>query len=215
MKKIKLFVFILLISSSVAYSQFNKGSVLLGADLSFNTQTSTSGLNENKSNGFYISPTVAFATKLNTFWGGSLNYGHSKSESGLNTEQTSNSYGASVFCRKYKQVLGKVYAFVQGGINGGIAKFESNSGPDFYSESNSFNVGLNVIPGVSVNVTKKVYIEAGINNIASVNYSHAKTSSYNFGNTTKGKSSGFGFSSSLGSFTDNLYFGFRFIIPKS
>jgi len=214
MKKIKLFVFVLLISYSSAYSQFNKGSVLLGADLSFSTQTSTNGSNENKSSGFYISPTVAVATRLNTFWGGSLSYSHSKNESVPNNEQTNNFYGASIFCRKYKQVLGKVYAFVQGGINGGVGKFENNSGPDFYSESDNFNLGLNIIPGISVNVTKKVYIEAGINNIASVNYSHSKTSSYNFGNTQKGKSSGFGFSSSVGSFTDNLYFGFRFIIPR-
>jgi hypothetical protein len=198
MKKIKLFVSILLISSSVAYSQFNKGSVLLGTDLSFSTSTSNSGSNENKSHGFTVSPTVAIATKQNTFWGGSLRAG----------------YGASLFCRKYKQVVGRLYAFAQSGLGAGFSKFKYENGPATYSEQKNYNVGVAITPGISVNVSKKVYLEAGFSNIAAVDYSWGTSSSYFQGNTTTGKSNGFSFSSSLGSFTNNLYFGFRFIIPK-
>jgi len=74
-----------------------------------------------------------------------------------------------------------------------------------------FRIGVYIFVGVS----KKVFLEAGFSNIAAVSYQHGKSTSYNFGNTTTGKSSGFGFSSSLGSFSNNLYFGFRFIIPKN
>jgi hypothetical protein len=215
MKKIKLFVSILLISSSVAYSQFNKGSVLLGTDLSFSTSTSNSGSNENKSHGFTVSPTVAIATKQNTFWGGSLRAGYSKNESQLsNTVQTTNGYGASLFCRKYKQVVGRLYAFAQSGLGAGFSKFKYENGPATYSEQKNYNVGVAITPGISVNVSKKVYLEAGFSNIAAVDYSWGTSSSYFQGNTTTGKSNGFSFSSSLGSFTNNLYFGFRFIIPK-
>jgi hypothetical protein len=216
MRKIKLFVLILVVFSPPAYSQFNKGSLLLGADLSFDTQTFTNGASENKLHGFYLSPVIAVATKQNTFWGGSLSAGNSKSESRLpDNKQTNNRYGASVFCRKYKAVTGKLFAFLQGGLAAGFAKYENNSGPDSYSENKSFYTGLTITPGISVNVAKKVYLEAGLSNIASVNYSHSKTNSYNFGNTTSGKSSGFAFSSSLGGISNNLYFGFRFIIPKN
>jgi hypothetical protein len=215
MRKNTLAAFSFLLLTSVSYSQFNKGSLLLGADLGFNTQKSTTGNLEYKSNGFYFSPTVAVATKQNTFWGGFLNTGFSKStsENPVNL-QKNNNYGAGLFFRKYKPVLGKWYAFVQAGVSATIGKYNTESGPDSYSESKSFSTGLNITPGISVAVSKKVYLEGGFSNIAAVNYQHSTGSSYNFGNTSKSESSGFGFSSSLGSFTNNLYFGFRFIIPK-
>jgi hypothetical protein len=215
MRKNQLFVLTLIFFSSAVYSQFSKGSLLLGADLGFNTQTSTNGPNENKLHGFYGSPVIAVATKQNTFWGGSLSIGNSKNESrSPDNKQTNNSYGASVFCRKYKAVAGKLSAFVQGGLAAGFGKYENNNGPDSYSENKNFNTGLTITPGISVNVAKKVYLEAGLSNIASANYSQSKTNSYNFGNTTTGKSSGFSFTSSLGGISNNLFFGFRFIIPK-
>lgn len=216
MKPIQLFVLIPFLSASTVYSQFNKGSLLLGADLSFNTYTSTSGAIENKSHGFNFSPTLAVATKQNTFWGVSLNTAYSKNSApSPSNEQIFHSYGGSVFCRKYKPVTGKLLVFVQGGIAASFGKYESNNGPDSHSDNKSFTAGLNITPGISVNVSKKVFLEAGFNNIAAVNYGQTKTSDYNLGNTTNSKSSGFSFSSSLGSFNNNLYFGFRFIIPKN
>jgi hypothetical protein len=215
MRKIKLLSFALFLFTTVIKAQFNKGSLLLGADLSFSTQNFTSGTAESEGNGFGISPIIAVATKQNTFWGGSLNYSHSKSISGnpIN-DQKSNNYGGGVFVRKYKPVVGKVYAFVQAGVFAGSAKSKSSSGADFRSELKTFGTSLNVTPGVSVAVSKKIYLEAGFSNIASINYQHSKGTNYNFGSASQFESNNFSFSSSLGSFSNNLYFGFRFIIPK-
>jgi len=216
MRKNILAAFSFLLLTSFSYSQFNKGSLLLGADLGFNTQTSTTGSQKYKSNGFSFSPTVAVATKENTFWGGFLNVAFSENTSeNPDNLQKNNNYGAGVFFRKYKPVLGKLYAFVQAGVSANIGKYNSESGPDSYSESKNFSVGLNITPGISVGVSKKVFLEAGFSNVAAVGYQHGTSSSYNFGNTSTGESSSFGFSSSLGSFSNNLFFGFRFIIPKS
>jgi hypothetical protein len=216
MKKIKLLCIAIFILSAASYSQFSKGSLLLGVDLNFGIGKSTNGATVTKSNGIGFSPVVAIATRQNTFWGGALSAGYSKSETvSPSSIQKNNNYGASVFCRRYKPVFGKLYAFVQGGITAGISNYKINNGPDSYSEIKNFNAGLNITPGLSANVAKNVYLETGFSNIASINYSHSKSSSYNFGNTTTGKTDNFGFSSSLGIFSNNIYLGFRFIIPKN
>jgi len=216
MKPIQLFVLTLLLFTSGVYSQFNKGSLLLGADLSFSTQSYSSGTTENDTHGFNFSPIIAVATKQNTFWGVSLNAAYSKSDASFpSNEQTFHSYGGSVFCRKYKAITARLLAFVQCGIAAGFGKFESNNGPDLHADSKSFTAGLNIAPGLSVSVSKKVFLEAGFNNIAAINYGHTKTTNYNFGTTTNNKISGFSFSSSLGVFNNSLYFGFRFFIPKN
>jgi hypothetical protein len=216
MKPIQLFVLISLLFTSTVYSQFNKGSLLLGADLSFNTQHYSMNTTENNTHGFNFSPIIAVATKQNTFWGVSLNAAYSKSDVSFpSNEQIFHSYGGSVFCRKYKPITTRLLAFVQGGITAGFGKFESNNGPDLHADSKSFTAGLNITPGISVGISKKVFLEGGFNNIAAISYGYTKTTNYDFGNTTNSKTSGFSFSSSLGVFNNSLYFGFRFIIPKN
>jgi hypothetical protein len=201
--------------SFTSTAQFNRGSLLLGSDLSFNTNKSNSGSFETKSSGISFSPTIAVATKQNTFWGGSLSarFNKTSSDPGGN-EQKVDFYGAGFFCRKYKQVFGKFYAFIQTGVNAEAGKSTARTSSDFYSESNQFNIGATITPGISIAVSGKVYLETGISNIAAVNYSSTTTKNHSMGNVTESKSSGFNFSSSLGSFTNNFYFGFRFILPK-
>jgi hypothetical protein len=111
--------------------------------------------------------------------------------------------------------MGKFYAFLQAGINGNFGKNKYRQNPDYYYDDKSYSVGLNITPGVSFGVSKKLFLEAGFNNIASLSYQHSKTTGYNFGNSIDRSSSSFGFSSSLGVFSNSLYFGFRFMLdPK-
>ena len=216
MKKSILVVSILCLFTFFGYSQFNKGSLLLGADLSFNTSSSNNGNSESKGHGFAFSPTVAVASRLNTFWGGSLGIGYSRNTStSPNETQQNNNYSAGIFCRKYKQAWNKLYAFIQAGVNAGYGKYKTDIDPNSHYETKSFNTALAITPGISFSASKKVFLEAGFSNVASVNYQHSTSTYSDSGNITKGKSNSFGFSSSLGSFSNNLYFGFRFIIPKS
>jgi hypothetical protein len=200
----------------ISNAQLNKGTILLGGDLSASTYKTKDGTYEDSGNGFGVSPVFAVAVKDNKFFGGSVFYGHY--ENNVPTPSLSaegNSYGASVFYRYYRSLLSKIYVFVQAGIPVTYGKTEYTQSQNYYFTDKNFSVGLTVTPGISVAVSKKVFLEAGFNNVASVNYQHSTTTGINSGNTIDRSTTGFSFTSSLGSFTYNLYFGFRFFIPKN
>lgn len=200
----------------ISNAQLNKGTILLGGDLFASAYKLKEGTSEYNSNGFGISPVFAVAVKDNKFFGGSLSYTHyenNQPSSYISSE--GNSYGASVFYRYYKPVLNKIYAFVQVGIPFNYTKNEITQSQTYYFTEKSFSVGLNVTPGISLAVSKKVFLEAGLTNVASLSYQHTTTTGYNSGNAIDRSSNGFSFSSSLGTFSYNLYFGFRFLIPKN
>jgi hypothetical protein len=205
-------VFLLL--SATTYGQFKKGSTLLGGDISFNTNKAESitPAYENKSTAFTFSPVFAKAIKDNLFLGGTLSFGSSKGTYNSNGETKDETYYAGVFVRKYKPVFGKFNAFVQAGITGG--KFNSTAKDvNVDTKSESFTVFASISPGISVGVSKKLYLEAGFLNIASLGYGSGKESGISYGNAVNRKSSNFGFSSSLSTEQAGLYFGVRFILP--
>lgn len=209
-------LFTTVLSVTISNAQLHKGTILLGGDLVASTYKTKDGASEYTAGGFGLSPVFAVAIKDNKFFGGSLSYGHYESNQPTPfLTSTGNSYGASLFYRYCKPVLSKIYAFVQAGIPFIHAKNEFTQSQDYYYTEKSFSVGLSVTPGVSVGVLKKMFLEAGFNNVASLNYQHSKTTGVNSGNNIDRSSNGFHFSSSLGSFTHNLYFGFRFFIPKT
>jgi hypothetical protein len=207
-------VFLLL--SATTYGQFKKGSTLLGGDISFNTSKVEDLINasESKSSAFTFSPVFAKAIKDNLFFGGSLSFGSSKSTYNTNGEAKGETYYASLFLRKYKPVFGKFNAFLQAGINVGRLVSETEEGPDYNRASKAFTTFASLTPGVSIGVSKKLYLEAGFNNLLSLGYTNEKITGYNFGNNIDRKSSSFGFSSSLSTEQAGLFFGVRFILPR-
>lgn len=215
MKKISTLLSAILLGV-IANPQLNKGTILLGGDLFASTYTSKDGASEYKTSGFGLSPVFAIAVKDNKFFGGTLSYAHYENNQPPSyMSSKGESYGASVFYRCYKPFLNKVYAFVQAGIPVNHLKNKLTQSQDNYFTEKMFSVGLNITPGISLAVSKKIFLEAGFNNVASLNYQHSETTGYNSGNNIERSSDGFSFSSSIGSFTHNLYFGFRFFIPKN
>jgi hypothetical protein len=215
MKKIILLTICIYFLTTDSNAQINKGAILLGGDFSFNTQTAKDGTNKSKSNGFNFSPVVAKAVKQNVFWGGSVSYSSSNNTAPPGSSSSKNkSYGAGVFYRRYYPVKNKFYVFMQAGASTGFGKDKYRQGPNYYYDAKRIFAGLNITPGVSFSVTKKLYLESGLNNIASLNYQRSKTTGYSSGNSFGGSFNSFGFSSSLGVFSSSLYFGFRFILDK-
>jgi len=205
------------IASVVAINaQLNKGTILLGGDLFASTYKLKDGASEYNTSGFGLSPVFAVAVKNNKFFGGSLSYAHYENNQPPSyITSKGDSYGASIFYRYYKPVLNKIYAFVQAGIPAHYSKNKITQSQNYYFTENNFSVGLNVTPGISVAVSKKIFLETGLNNVASLNYQHTKTTGYNSGNNIDKSSNGFSFSSGIGTFSYNLYFGFRFFIPRN
>ena len=167
----------------ISNAQIKKGTILLGGDFSFNTQTSKDGANKFKSNGFTFSPVFAKAVKQNIFWGVSVLYSsYNNTPAPPYSTSKYKSYGAGVFYRRYYPVKNKFYVFLQAGASTGFGKDKYRQGPDFYFDEKRISAGLNITPGVSIAVTKKLYLESGFNNIANLNYQHSKSEGYNFGN---------------------------------
>ncbi len=217
MKKITLlFFYTFFFFLSTSFSQLNKGTILLGGDVSYNTQSSTNGPATSKTENFTFSPTIAVAVKKNVFWGGSVLFSSINNKPApVNAFSKHNSYGADLFFRKYKLVKNKFYVFIEAGLSYGIAKEKFRQNPDYFFDSKRITTGLNISPGVSLAVSKKLYLESGFNNIAHLGYQHNKTEGYNFGNVISLSSSNFGLSSRLRVITSNLYFGFRFMLDRN
>jgi hypothetical protein len=174
------------------------------------------GATEYKTGGFGVSPVFAIAVKDNKFFGGTLSYTHYEyNQPPSYISSKGNSYGASLFYRCYTPVLSKVHAFVQAGVPVSHLKNKITQRQDYYFTEKIFAVGLTITPGISLAVSKKIFLEAGFNNVASLNYQRTRTTGYNSGTNIDRSSKGFSFSSSIGSFTNNLYFGFRFFIPRN
>ncbi len=208
-----LFAFFLVLSAT-GYGQFKKGATLLGGDLSFSTQTNSQlNADDQKSSSFVFSPVFAKAIKENLFFGGSLIFGSTNGTYNTNGETKSRTYGGGIFVRRYKNVFGKISAFVQGGLNATVLDGESNQGVDLNTKTNGFSLYASLTPGISVAVSKKLYLEAGFQNLAQVGYSQQKQKGYNFGNNIDNKITSFNFSSSLSTESAGLYFGARFILP--
>ena len=215
MKKIYSFLPVVLLAA-ISNAQLNKGTILLGGDLSGSAYKTKDGAYEDSGSGFSMSPVFAVAVKDNRFFGGSLSYGHYENNQPTpSLSSVGNSYGASLFYRYYKAVLNKIFVFVQAGIPVTYAKNEFTQSQNYYFTDKSFAVGLTVTPGISVAVSKKIFLESGFNNVASLHYQQSTTTGVNSGNIIDRSTSSLNFTSSIGSFTYNLYFGFRLFIPKN
>jgi hypothetical protein len=215
MKKILLLIISIYFLTTGSDAQMNKGAILLGGDLSFSTTTSKDGTNKSRFNGFTVAPVFAKAIKQNVFWGGSVSFSSSSNTpSPAYSSSKNKAYGAGVFYRRYYPVKNKFYVFLQAGASTGFGTDKYRQGPDYNSNDKRIFAGLNITPGVSIAVTKKLYLESGFSNIAALNYQRSKTTGYNSGNSINRSSGSFGFSSSLSAFSSGLYFGFRFILDK-
>src|SRR5450432_360457 len=109
---------LLFISASLASNaQITKGSILLGGNIGFSTQTYNSNSpNEQKSTFLSFIPTCGWAVKDNMVLGFDLDYGYQSSNYPGSEKSTSNTYGAGIFLRNYKNLGGKFYIFGQGSL---------------------------------------------------------------------------------------------------
>ena len=213
LKKVLLFVSITMLTT-ICSAQINKGTILLGGDINFTAQTvEQSGISGTQKNSYLVfSPVLAKALKQNIFFGGSLSFSSGRSVNSNNDKLESNSYGAGVFMRKYKPVVKNFYAFLQAGLNANWGKSEIVASGLSYQQS--FSTNINVTPGLSIGISKKIYLETGFANVASLSFSRTKTVDNILPLTQTTINRAFQFLSSLSAMSSSLYFGFRIMLPK-
>jgi Outer membrane protein beta-barrel domain len=199
-----------------AFSQITKGSLLLGGDLSaFSNKQEFGPNNKNKSSGITLSPLIGKAVKDNLFIGIYASLGYNKNETTpLTGKASSNSYGAGLFVRKYGVVKNNLYGFLQGNVGFNYAK-SSNEQTGFSSENKQTSAGINISPGLSYKISKKIHLEAGLRDLAALIYGKTKTTNNNLGVITNSESKGLSLSGNLTNLTSSLFVGFRLLLSKS
>lgn len=199
--------------SLTSSAQITKGSVLLGGGISGGRNTTENNNQENKYSSLALYPSIGLAVKENTVTGLRLSYSHSKSgPDNSSYKQEQKSYGAGLFYRKYKSLGKQFYLFGEGAAYY-IHSELTNKMPDFMSTQKMGSIGLNFYPGVAYAVSRKVHLEAGLNNLVDLSYNENKTVTSSLGGTTTSKGSGFGFSTNV-STASPLTIGLRFVLGK-
>lgn len=216
MKKTLLLSFFLVAICFSVTAQIKKGATLLGVDLGFNGSTFkmefTGGESKSTSNGFNASLLLGKAIKDNLFVGGAVSFSSSTLKQGNpETKQTTKTYGASIWSRKYFPVFGPFSAFVNGSLYTNIGNTENpDNNP---SKTNNFGLGISIYPGISMQLKKSFYLDASLNNLANIYYNHTKGEGDGIGGPLVQTSSSYGVSTSLGNGSNPLQLGIRWIIP--
>lgn len=197
------------------FSQVSKGSLLLGGDLSLFTQEQkTASGTASKNNGFSFSPLIGIATRTDIIQGGYLQIGYSKSTNNISSAVTKNdNIGVGYFFRKYSVIKNNFSGFIQGnaGVGFSTSSFEFQT---TMNKSKQTSLGINISPGLSYKVSRKLHLESGLRNIANISYLVTKNLIANPGVNDVVRSTQVSISSSLNNFSTNLYFGFRLLLDR-
>lgn len=210
MERFTLLTIAIFLFASITKAQITKGSTFIGGQISGYTYKYENSIypNPQKQNSIFVSPAIGTAIKQNLIAGIDLTYGHTKNDNGFNPQVKGNNFGGGFFLRRYTSIANRFYFFLQGRAGYFHDKTESTSGSAVNTnQSNNFNIGL--YPGVSFALTRCLHIEAGLNNLVLVNYSHGI---YKQPASPDQISNNFNFSTSASG--TNLSFALRFIIPK-
>lgn len=215
MKKFYFCTAIIILMTFGTSAQIPKGSIFIGGDLVYHS-TNASDLNNVttiKTKAFGIFPAIGVVVKENLLTGIKLIYSHGGTETNGNTVQTSNSWGAGLFLRKFKRIAkSDFYLFLQGDLTAGFGKekIQENTIDQVKINSNYCNFGI--YPGVNYQLSKKVLLETGLNSFFMVGYSKYKRIK---GQTSPAETTynNFSISTSLGGLNE-FFVGIKLLLSK-
>lgn len=214
MKIISTQIFTLFITVAATAQELQKGNILLGGTLGFSTQKiERTDLEDAKDNYIVFNPTIGKFYRNNRMAGINLFYSRDKTPS---YETASNSYGFGVFLRQYLPLGKSFYLFAEEGASFNTMKSERNLAASGYQDKfKQTSLNLNLYPGISYLITKRIMAELALNNLVSFSYrKETRNQTYTNGspeskaiNTSFGLSTGFG-QNNLG----NLAFGLKWLL---
>lgn len=200
MHRLILLVIVSCLCAGVAEAQIKKGAVLLGGDIGLSFQktknTQTNGaVNDTKASYVYVSPVFGKAIKDNLILGVDADfiYNQNNASSPIQKQYT---YGLDVFVRKYTTLGKGFYLFVQTSAGGFYTTEQAINGAEISTKR--YGAVINVYPGVSYALTRKLQLETGFNNLANLSFNHSKETNNGNGGSTS-VSNSISLSSSLSS----------------
>lgn len=203
----------------MANAQVEKGSIFTGGSIGISSSTNENSTSDkNTGISWNIAPQIGKAIQQNKVLGVELLAGGvtNKSTNSLGnvSRNAGNQYGIGMFYRQYFPIYKKWMFYGQS--NAGVTfsgSTLSNSGIKL-SKMNSLGASIGASLGITLQVSKKLWLEAGLSNLASINYTHQKLQNYSAAGavTSTGTNNQFysNFNLNGGS---SLAIGFRWIIP--
>lgn len=228
MTRILLTIVIVFPFSMMASAQFKKGDILLGGNLSFNYNSSSTTQpspvypnSDQKTNTGDFTISLGKAINENTIVGLELSYLPTSITNYQNygpnlLKYQDNGYGVGVFFRKYKSLGKEFYLFVQiaASYNWSTQTGKDSTGTNLIN-GNSWSAGIDLYPGIAYKISKHFFLEISIPSLITARYQNTKFSNQ-YGTTAEvqnSKSEQFFISSSLSSNPlDALGIGFRLIL---
>lgn len=203
----------------VSNAQITTGALFLGGDIQISgSSTTAEGQNQvnAKSSSFTFSPVLGWAIKDNIIVGGRLlgSYFKSSRES-MSTDTKGYGVGGGVFARRYLPLGQSFYLFGEANFNAQYNYTDQQfvQQPNHYMRQKGVLVSAAVYPGIAYHVKKSFFLEASLNSLLSLNYSHMNQEYYGGLNVAKSNNNSYGMSSSIGN-GNPLQIGARWIIPK-
>lgn len=217
MKKALLLVVVLLVTL-VSNAQITKGKTLLGGTIAY-SKGKAEYVNFNSDpptvqRYVTISPSVGWVVKENVIVGVQGNFSSQKQEyANANSNSDYKAYGGGVFVRRYVPLLKSFYFFGQGAVAYSNTESSQENMGQTYNETKGWGLDASIYPGLAYAITRKFHVEAGLNDLLLIGYSHSESKTQYFGVPTIASSKGnaFGFSTSLGS-NAGFNIGFRFLL---
>ena len=190
-------------------AQIKKGATLLGGQLGFSSTTTdyqSTTPSSVKNSSISISPTFGKALKENLVVGADFTFGYGKFGNKNSIEQINTGYGLGFFIRQYKELGKGFYLFGQGRLGGNYTRLKQTGAlaPAGGEVGKDYNIQLTFYPGIAYSATRRLQLEAGLNNMVAVQYAHSSNLST--------KSDGFSLSTSLNSAMSNFTIGFRILL---
>lgn len=201
--------------SVIANAQIQKGSVLLGGNVSSGTykQSNSNDDNTYKQNYFNLAPSLGFVTADNKVWGFDLSASLRSSKGNDQISQTEYSgYGGLVYHRRYL-TLGKGF-YLFGQATAGYSYTKSKYKEPNNTGSNTAridNIFLSAHPGVTFAVSKKFHLEAGLSELLNLSYSARTETNVSSGTARSLKVKNLNFGSNFSN-SNPLSIGFRFVL---
>ncbi len=218
MKK-NLTVLVCIIIVQLAKAQVQKGSLFLGGSVGISS-SKTEADNGDKMSGtsWNISPQIGKAIQQNKVIGIEILAGGSNNKNtnslGNVFKNSGSQYGIGILYRQYFPIYKKwlFYGQTNAGVNFSNSTI-SNSGIKL-SKINAMGVNINASLGITYQVNKKLWLEAGLSNLVGIEYNHQNSETLSSAGvvTSTFKNNSVSANFNLNG-SNNFAFGFRWIIP--
>ncbi len=201
----------------LAQAQVAKGSLFIGGSASFSNSKTESGNSTAKTNMWAALPQVGVAIQQNKVVGIQLHVSGSATERvDLTSKTSSNGYGAGVFYRQYFPLANKWMLYGQANVLAIFSHSKTVAQGVTTDKGKAWQAEFGITPGISFQAGKKLWLEASLSDLFSVNYTHSKADALNPSGAVINTSTQNNFTASANaSGFNSIAVGIRWIIPKA